>query len=532
MKTTALRSIAVLMLAVFLIPACGPADKPDAPPPVSQSTGDVLPVEPLPTSVPTVVPTNLATEEGEPIEHDKNVLVLIEGTARISHDSGDTWGATETGQWLESGDEIQLSDDALALIFFFNGAVMRLEGLSDYQLQLAEFDPDSGATRIISRLWDGYALFETNPLPTPDSKFQFYVMTSFIDVEYDASLADAGRSIDLDPEISIIAGGLLDEETEMLYHFQGPASLYVLDWEDEEFFAEVFPVTSEEVTSLEITFLDDERLEAEIEGFADIAGYLIYQYRQSGELGVDSVLGYTLYEIEEMETGETLFWFENVATGVNIDSGTNPNESFASAVLGGVKARLLVQPDPDAVPGLQPTGAYIRRVKLYTTPRLLAAARNPQVTDTEVKLVYGNKKGAGCNPKSGYGCPVPVGCDQATGEGCTLTTGCNVVTKKGCQKTTVTCVKSGKYDAAGNLIGATYVCPASSQPGCNPNIAGDCDRFYKPDSWKPADQDGDGGDGDISWCTCTAAVPPGWPPPPPGMDMTYRCWCSDPGASK
>jgi len=56
MKTTALRFIAVLMLAVFLIPACGPADKPDAPPPVSETTGDVLPEEPLPTSVPTVVP--------------------------------------------------------------------------------------------------------------------------------------------------------------------------------------------------------------------------------------------------------------------------------------------------------------------------------------------------------------------------------------------------------------------------------------------------------------------------------------------
>jgi hypothetical protein len=34
-------------------------------------------------------------------------------------------------------------------------------------------------------------------------------------------------------------------------------------------------------------------------------------------------------------------------------------------------------------------------------------------------------------------------------------------------------------------------------------------------------------DEDLEWCTCPAKVPPRYPPPPPSMDMTYRCWCSD-----
>ena len=43
-------------------------------------------------------------------------------------------------------------------------------------------------------------------------------------------------------------------------------------------------------------------------------------------------------------------------------------------------------------------------------------------------------------------------------------------------------------------------------------------------------EEDDWDDEDIEWCTCTASVPPGYPPPPAWMDMTYRCWCSDPGA--
>ena len=65
-------------------------------------------------------------------------------------------------------------------------------------------------------------------------------MTSFIDVDYKEGIATVGTSIDLDPDLSIIAGGVLDEESEMLYHFRGPASMYVLDWEEEHDIVEEF----------------------------------------------------------------------------------------------------------------------------------------------------------------------------------------------------------------------------------------------------------------------------------------------------
>ena len=68
---------------------------------------------------------------------------MIEGDARISQDNGNSWTSTGTGQYLLAGDEIQLSEDGLAFIFYFNGAVIRLEGPSDYQLMLAEFNTDS-----------------------------------------------------------------------------------------------------------------------------------------------------------------------------------------------------------------------------------------------------------------------------------------------------------------------------------------------------------------------------------------------------
>lgn len=165
------------------------------------------------------------------------------------------------------------------------------------------------------------------------------------------------------------------------------------------------------------------------------------------------------------------------------------------------------------------------RVTLVTTAALLYAARNPQATNTEVNILYGNKAGFGCNPRSGYGCPAPAGCDQGSGQGCTLTTGCNVVTKVGCTTTVVSCTRSTKLDASGHATGSRLDCPASTQPGCNPNIAGDCDRFYQPSPWKDFDDEDD-----IRWCYCRAKVPPGYGAPPPWMDMYYRCWCSDAGA--
>lgn len=519
---------------ILLLPACNPAVEPTSsllatpsaePTAVAIEPTIALPTQASPADLP--IPSTATPEAGESIEADKNVLVLIEGTARLSRDHGNSWTATGTGQWLETGDELQLSEDGLALIFFFSGAVLRLEGPSDFELVLSESDAESGATQLIGRLWQGYALFETNPLPTPDSIFQLLVMTSFIDVEYDEELAaKTGNSTDLDPDLSIIAGGLLDEENEMLFHFRGPAALYVLDLDPEggDTIAGGFFPGEQELTTLEIAFFEDVMDEIALESFAPIAAHLIHQYQHAGIMAEKGLLGYVLSEVEPLDGGQILYFFEDQS----LSAISAPGRAYAKSLSQPHSALVMLaaQSSPMLVSDTQQQSTYLGRVTRYTTRELLFAARNPQATNTEVKILYGNKKGFGCNPYSGYGCPAPAGCDQASGKKCTLSTGCNVVTKEGCRMTTITCQKYGKYNSDGHLIGSKLVCPASKQPGCNPNIAGDCARFYDPDAWKNFEEDDD----EAEWCWCRAKVPKGWPPPPPWMDMYYRCWCSDPGA--
>ncbi len=79
----------------------------------------------------------------------------------------------------------------------------------------------------------------------------------------------------------------------------------------------------------------------------------------------------------------------------------------------------------------------------------------------------------------------------------------------------------------------------AGQPLYDPNDPVSVEPFYSGDYWNQliqyykdlyGDYGGeDGGDENIEWCTCTASHA-GYPDPPPWMDMTYRCWCSDPGA--
>jgi len=204
------------------------------------------------------------------------MLIMLQGEARITHDNGGTWRATGTGQHLQAGDEIQTTEDAIALVFLLNGGVGRLEGPSDFQIIRAEYVASTGASRIIVKLWDGYGLFEANPLPTADSIFEFLVMTTYIGLNYDAVLAAiVGSHAALDPERSVIGGGLLNEQTEMLYHFRGPVSLYLLDQINAVTFAAELPAALDQYAELEAALLDDLALEAELEAFAPIAGYLI-----------------------------------------------------------------------------------------------------------------------------------------------------------------------------------------------------------------------------------------------------------------
>jgi hypothetical protein len=75
-----------------------------------------------------------------------------------------------------------------------------------------------------------------------------------------------------------------------------------------------------------------------------------------------------------------------------------------------------------------------------------------------------------------------------------------------------------------NAAWLTTECTIDSQPMCDPNTPGDCDQLYKPAKFTALDQTADD---PIQWCWCTAKVPPGWSPPPPGMNMQYKCCCDE-----
>jgi hypothetical protein len=166
-------------------------------------------------------------------------------------------------------------------------------------------------------------------------------------------------------------------------------------------------------------------------------------------------------------------------------------------------------------------------VNLVVTASLEYVNGFPRVANVEVMVLTGGD-GFGCDPYSGTGCQIPEGCDLDTGENCELPGGCNPVTKQGCTQTHVSCEIVIQTDNLGNATSAELVCPESKQLDCDPNSPGDCVSLYNEAAWADRDDDDD----DVEWCWCRAAVPPGFPAPPPWMDMFYRCWCSDPGAMR
>ena len=172
------------------------------------------------------------------------------------------------------------------------------------------------------------------------------------------------------------------------------------------------------------------------------------------------------------------------------------------------------------------------------------------------------KYNKGCDIRTGLGCAIPEGCDRESGEGCEFTSGCNIITREGCDIPYIHCVVYTNCDWApcGVKPVIQTFCKPVVRTYCDPDIAGDCDKYlktslpldvvqnpekagepvcdpntpgscaplYNEEFWKEYDEWDE--DENIEWCTCIAEVPPGYPPPPPSMDMTYRCWCSDPGA--
>ncbi len=146
------------------------------------------------------------------LEETKTTLLVYAGEARVSHTGGDSWLLADTGLWLEAGDRIQVAEGGIAVIIFPDSSLIRLEGFSDFELIVNEFDFAGGSKRVIGRVWDGFALVSTPPLPTANSLFQLWSMTTFINLTFDSSQAVPLQAVDQIGDQGWIAFGALMSE--------------------------------------------------------------------------------------------------------------------------------------------------------------------------------------------------------------------------------------------------------------------------------------------------------------------------------
>ena len=174
--------LALLLFTSLLLAACAaPTPKP-APTLQEQSTGeDAVPVV---TELPpaTKMPAEQEPSPGLVLAETKTTLLVYNGEARLSQDEGESWSYADTGLWLEAGDRLQITEDGIALIIFPDASLIRLEGFTDFELIRNEFDFEAGHKWVIGRVWEGSALVNTLPLPSPESLFQLWSMTTFIDL--------------------------------------------------------------------------------------------------------------------------------------------------------------------------------------------------------------------------------------------------------------------------------------------------------------------------------------------------------------
>lgn len=504
------------------------------------------------------------------IEEGTTTLLRLVGDARASRDDGETWFYAESGLWLETGDRIQVPEGGISLILLQDGSIIRLEGFADFKLVRAEFDLDTGARRIIGYLLDGAAMVSTTPLPTADSLFQLWSLTTFIDLPFDPDTAvPLNRAATVPEEERLTFGAAVREDLdgEALFTYDAtPADLYALEIIEGDVVVFRIEGTSGQFTELRIPYRDEIQDEFTLEGLVDIAAALVEASRTTGPLELD-VLGNSLVEEGELADGETLF----------------------SLVETTEVAELLAE-------GSDERQAYLDEVRQH--PRYLRWAGFSRVDYLEIPDIFApeilmgiSAFNLGCDIRSGLGCSIPAGCNTETGDGCTFVSGCNIVTRDGCATARLRCATwtqcdpSYRYSCVIQL--RRTVCRPDVKTFCDPEKPGDCDRyiietaatdeaadgtstttisaatneqssittelatdaaragqplmnpndvtgcliFMNADWWlgqaAAAGVQDDFDDEDIEWCRCRASVPPGYPAPPPWMDMTYRCFCDE-----
>lgn len=493
-----------LGLVVFLIVSCAsPAASPEAATAIPTST---TPSEMKPTDASSPMTKSPTSDGFTPsaddiaIDADKNTLIIASGYGRILKNGAKDWTAVVSGEWLENGDRIQLTNDGNAMIWLKDGSLIRFSGLTDFRLIEADKNPVSGRVTIAGQLLNGLLTARVIPLPTADSNFQIYFFTNLFSVKYSETARTKFENEKNSDESAIYFLGALGEEEDTFWQIQGTSELYDVQKSGQNYYAVEYPSFSDSSSEIAIPVLEDENIEEEIQSMLPDIGRSI------------NLLGSSLSASQDIESV-----LHVVAEG-NLQDGNKQRVIGLSLYDNGTTTI------PSRMKTVQPTKFEMSLPQLTFIPaenksggtKTNGMGRSLPTFGTFLHLSGGGSSAVIiqyiCRPEYGFGCKYPAGCDKKTGDGCELATGCNLVTKKGCLKPT--------YYCAMGVAGKQICSPTFREYAlrCDANKKGDCDKFYDPAKFEMFETE--------NCCVCN---------PPnvnrlPNWKYFHTAYCSEPGA--
>jgi hypothetical protein len=518
----------------------------------------------------------------EPQEGEVALLRYL-GDVRVSRDDGETWFYGDTGLWLEAGDRVQVSDAGIAIILFPDDTRIRLEGFADFQLIRAEFDFEAGTKQIVGRLWEGAALVSTLPLPNAESLFQLWSMTTFIDLPYDPDHAiEMSAMATLPEDQRIVFGAVMREDIDGELLINYPDSVLPMFYAIESIDGEVVLIatepSAEDIFEYRLPFRDSIQIELDLERILDIVATLVDQERSAASPTEVDFFGYSMLEQGELAEGQTLYAvFENIDRQEYLLEDAADRQDFVS----------FVRSSPQVIRHRWIPYRYFKRIPDIFSPEILMQLAEYNM-GCDITTGLGCGIPDGCDTETGEGCTFVSGCNIITRDGCKraylsciayancylrdcnkgrpiITHFCKPKVRTYCDPTIPGDCERYLVDTAigeppgedeppqrqdgteiwGDVLFSFYL-PSSipvslvedaarvGEPVMNANDPATCQPFVNLEFWNETVEragggftEGDFDDDDIEWCTCRASVPPGWPPPPPWKDMTYRCFCDE-----
>ncbi|RLC97867.1 MAG: hypothetical protein DRI65_18890, partial [Chloroflexota bacterium] len=439
------------------------------------------------------------------------------------------------------------------------------------------------------RVLEGSALVTTVPLTNQESLFQLWVMTSLIDLPFDPALAvplDQAEQVADDERISM--GGIMREDFdgETLFSYSSLVDFYVLEIIEGEYVLIKTKPLDGQYSQYEIPFRDNIEHEFELESLLDMAAGVIEKSRLVESITDLDFYGFSMIEEGDLSDNQTLFsFFPTEELGEFLSEDQAEKQEFVNQVsrTPSYKRHQLHYRYYKNIPDIFADDIRLMLDKYNLGCDIRSGLGCPLRDGCDKETGAGCELSSGCNPitragcqKAKFSCIAYTNCDWAPcGRRPVVSFFCKPRVRKYCDPdipndcdqylTTSLDLLAGLGEMFGptdSSSGTDTATDGESETGQledlatfslpldlvqNPELAGELlynpnepssvAPFYNNDYWEQlmsyyrdlygSGEDDDSDDEDIEWCTCTASVPPGYPPPPPWMDMTYRCYCSD-----